>query len=132
LRSVILTFDEEKQSMKDNELLDHIVRLPDGALRQMVTVKAEEYNPEAIELANEELVRRNLEPGSEPGESREPEVDCLRCKSNMVFAGKKQFHEGVRLGVLGGLGELLVNRENFDLWVCKDCGHVEFFMEIKR
>jgi len=26
--------------------------------------------------------------------------------------------------------ELLVNREYFDLWVCRSCGHVEFFMEV--
>ena len=118
--------------MSDGELRDRILGLRDGQLQRMVNMEADQYRPEAIAIANEELLRRGLDPGAEPGESQEPEIACLRCASKMVFGGKKRFHEGARLGVLGGLGELLVNREYFDLWACPNCGHVEFFMEIDR
>ena len=55
------------------------------------------------------------------------EIDCLRCKVPMLFSGNYKFHEGVRMGVLGAIGELLVNRESFDLYLCPKCGKVEFF-----
>jgi hypothetical protein len=115
--------------MSDNELFDHILGLSDAQLQRMVTTDAEQYRSEAVAIAKEELSRRALEPGEEPREPQEPDIGCLRCESKMIFAGRKRFHEGARLGVFGNLGELLVNREYFDLWVCKDCGHVEFFME---
>ncbi|MBT7067995.1 MAG: hypothetical protein HN919_16980 [Verrucomicrobia bacterium] len=115
--------------MSDDELRERILCLPDGQLQRMVEAEADQYRPEAIAIANEELVRRGREPGAEPGASQEPDLDCLRCESKMVFSGQKRFHEGARLGVLGDLGELFVNREYFDLWVCPNCGHVEFFME---
>jgi hypothetical protein len=56
-------------------------------------------------------------------------MTCLRCDVPIRWVGTKQFHEGTRWGVLGDLGELFVNREEFDLYVCPRCGHVEFFVE---
>ncbi len=32
-------------------------------------------------------------------------------------------------GFFGGLGELFVNRERFDVYVCPRCGRVEFFID---
>jgi hypothetical protein len=116
--------------MSNDELRVQISGLSDAQLRHMVNVTADEYRPEAIAIANEQLVLRELNPGPEDGDSEQPTHDCLRCKSEMSFGGQKRFHEGARLGVLGGLGELLVNREYFDMWVCQKCGHVEFFMEV--
>lgn len=55
------------------------------------------------------------------------EVDCLRCKIPLIFSGQFDFHEGARLGVLGNIFELFVNKEKFDLYVCPKCGKVEFF-----
>jgi len=43
--------------------------------------------------------------------------------------GQKRFHEGARWGFFGGLGELFVNRERFDVYVCPRCGRVEFFID---
>ena len=57
---------------------------------------------------------------------REP-IGCLRCQSPIVFVGTKRFHSGRRWGVLGDLGELFVRREEFDVYVCPQCGHVELF-----
>jgi hypothetical protein len=42
--------------------------------------------------------------------------------------GTRHFHEGARLGVLGNLAELFVNREGFDVYSCAECGHVDFFV----
>jgi len=44
--------------------------------------------------------------------------------------GQLKFHEGTRAWpfLLGELGELLVNRESFETFICEGCGKVEFFM----
>ena len=56
-------------------------------------------------------------------------MTCLRCNVPIRFVGTRQFHEGMRWGVLGDLGELFVNREEFDVYICPRCGHVDFFVE---
>ena len=55
------------------------------------------------------------------------ELNCLRCKTAMLFSGNYKFHEGVRTGFFGAIGEIFVNRESFDLYLCPKCGKVEFF-----
>ncbi|MBR9979252.1 MAG: hypothetical protein KFH87_14300 [Bacteroidetes bacterium] len=117
----------------DDEIRKRIASLSDDQLQELLTVDAHAYRPEVIEMANEERVRRGFDPVvPEQVETVDAAFDCLRCKSDMVFAGRKRFHEGMRFGVLGGVGELLVNREYFDLWVCRSCGHVEFFADMQR
>ncbi|MDR2950999.1 MAG: hypothetical protein ACK5KL_16615 [Dysgonomonas sp.] len=56
------------------------------------------------------------------------ELKCLRCNIKLFFAGNFQFHEGMRVGILGNLLEGLGNKESFDLYVCSKCGKVEFFL----
>lgn len=58
---------------------------------------------------------------------KDKDIDCLRCGTAMQYAGNYRFHEGTRSGVLGAIGELLVNRESFDLYLCPKCRKVEFF-----
>ncbi|MEM7013871.1 MAG: hypothetical protein AAF585_20610 [Verrucomicrobiota bacterium] len=54
---------------------------------------------------------------------------CLRCDSKLEFAGRRSFHEGAKMGFwFGDLGELFVNRESFDVYVCQSCGKVEFYL----
>lgn len=50
-------------------------------------------------------------------------LKCLRCESSMKYLGTKSFREW---GFLGSLG---IDREHFDVYVCLDCGHVEFFVD---
>jgi hypothetical protein len=61
----------------------------------------------------------------------ERELQCLRCGASMQALGRLRFHEGTRMlpVIYGQLGELLVNRESFDAYVCTGlrCGKVEFF-----
>lgn len=58
------------------------------------------------------------------------ELDCLRCQQPMAHIGRMDFHEGSRRMpfLFGNLGELFVNRESFDSYVCSRCGKVEFFI----
>ncbi len=60
------------------------------------------------------------------------EIDCLRCKIPMVYSGEYKFHEGTRIGALGSLFELFVNRESFDLYLCPKCGKIEFFTTFNK
>jgi len=48
----------------------------------------------------------------------------------MRSAGQLKLHEGTRAWpfLFGELGELLVNRESFQTFICEGCGKVEFFM----
>ncbi len=62
----------------------------------------------------------------------EREIDCLRCKIPMVYSGDYKFHEGTRIGALGSIFELFVNRESFDLYVCPKCGKIEFFTPLTK
>jgi hypothetical protein len=55
-------------------------------------------------------------------------VDCCRCRCRLLYVGTKKFHEGTNWGLLGEIGELFVNRENFELYRCPRCGKVEFFI----
>jgi Zn finger protein HypA/HybF involved in hydrogenase expression len=59
------------------------------------------------------------------------EIDCLRCKIPLLFSGQYKFHEGTRVGVLGNLFEIFLNREKFDLYMCPKCGKVEFFSPLE-
>jgi predicted nucleic-acid-binding Zn-ribbon protein len=56
-------------------------------------------------------------------------MDCPRCHAVMQFVGTKKFHEGTNWGAWGDLGELFVNKEDFDVYVCKRCGRVEFYVK---
>jgi hypothetical protein len=66
-------------------------------------------------------------PGLPP--RRGPSLPCPRCDRELAFVGTKSFHEGFRWGgLLGDWGEFLENVETFDLYICKHCGRVEFFV----
>ena len=55
-------------------------------------------------------------------------MNCLRCGITLEHAGTKKFHQGPSLGVLGDWAELFVGHESLDMYVCPQCGHVEFFV----
>jgi hypothetical protein len=48
--------------------------------------------------------------------------------------GEKDFHEGTRSWgfILGDLGELLTNQEKIEMYYCRYCGRVEFFVPEKQ
>ena len=58
-------------------------------------------------------------------------VRCSRCDTELEYVGTKRFFEGTRgWGFASGdLGELVVNRESFDVHVCSRCGRVELFVD---
>lgn len=56
-------------------------------------------------------------------------MKCPRCETDLAFVGTKQFHEGKRWGILGDIGEMFVNKEKFDVYVCQRCGRVELFVD---
>ena len=56
-------------------------------------------------------------------------MQCPRCDTELSYVGTKSFHKGTRWGFLGELGELFVNKEHFDVYVCERCGRVELFVD---
>ena len=64
----------------------------------------------------------------------EEDTGCTRCDGRLIFVGKKDFHEGTRAWgfILGDFGELLTGGEEMAMFVCEDCGHIEFFMPMKK
>lgn len=57
-----------------------------------------------------------------------PKRICLRCETNMTYAGKREFHEGMRWGMFGDLAEFFVNQTKLEMYFCPSCRHVEFFV----
>ena len=53
---------------------------------------------------------------------------CLRCNIELTYAGRKEFHEGMKLGALGDFAELFVNQTKLEMYVCQNCFRVEFFL----
>ncbi|MDD3036461.1 hypothetical protein [Bacteroides sp.] len=62
----------------------------------------------------------------------ERSIDCLRCHVKMRYSGEYKFHEGMNSGLFGNFFELFQNREAFHLYVCPQCGKVEFFMPMDK
>jgi hypothetical protein len=56
-------------------------------------------------------------------------IACPRCEVVLEYVGTRDFHEGTRWGALGELGELFVNKQRFDVYVCPRCGRVELFID---
>ena len=52
----------------------------------------------------------------------------LRCDRPLTFVGTREFHEGPGGGLFSDLTELFMKKEIFDVYVCQNCGHVEFFV----
>jgi len=75
-----------------------------------------------------------LEQAVEAGAESDEDTSCTRCDGRLIFAGKKDFHEGTRAWgfILGDFGELLTGGEEMAMFVCEDCGHVELFMPMKK
>ena len=55
-------------------------------------------------------------------------LKCLRCDRPLAFVGTREFHEGPGGGLFSDLTELFMKKEKFDVYVCQNCGHVEFFV----
>lgn len=53
---------------------------------------------------------------------------CLRCNIALRYAGRKEFHEGMKLGALGDLAELFVAQTKLEMYVGPNCLRVEFFV----
>jgi len=56
-------------------------------------------------------------------------IKCKRCDIDLKFQATKKFHEGTNWGLLGELGELFVNEEEYDVYLCPSCGSIEFFLD---
>jgi hypothetical protein len=69
-----------------------------------------------------------MHPNDHAGVANDPML-CPRCESHLGYVGTKSFHEGTRWGLLGDIGELFVNKERFDVYVCHRCGRVELFVD---
>ena len=71
---------------------------------------------------------------TEGSSNEEEDTSCSRCDGQLIFVGKKDFHEGTRAWgfVLGDVGELLTGGEEMAMFVCEDCGYVHFFMPVNK
>jgi hypothetical protein len=90
-------------------------------------VDFDRYGDAELAVLRAESARRTADETRSGPPSRE--IRCLRCHVALTYAGTKKFHEGTRWGIMGDLGELFVNKENFDVYHCPHCGKVEFFVD---
>ena len=68
-------------------------------------------------------------PSPSPAAPADNPVICSACRLDLEFVGSRDFHEGTRWGVLGDLGELFVNKQRFDIYVCPRCRRVSLFVD---
>ena len=102
------------------------------------------YTEEGQQIIRAELKRRGLEDPveqaqltaaalgiepPEPDDAGHPAPICLRCEVRLTYVGEKRFREGGNWGVLGELGHLFERSETFQVYVCRQCGHVDFFVD---
>jgi len=55
-------------------------------------------------------------------------ISCLRCSTGLNPVRKKRLQGGSDTGFLGAIGDLFVKHEEFSVYTCPRCGHVEFFV----
>jgi hypothetical protein len=65
----------------------------------------------------------------EPDDDALPAPSCLRCDVKLSYVGEKRFREGGNWGVIGEIGHLFEKSEAFHVYVCRQCGHVDFFVD---
>jgi rubrerythrin len=99
----------------------------------------DEYTDEGRHVILAEMARRGLEPPEladteemeggeefeEAEESGEGEVlTCLRCDVELRCLGSKDLRA---LGVPAEIGHLFEPTQSLDVYVCPNCGHIDFF-----
>jgi hypothetical protein len=69
----------------------------------------------------------------EPEDSEEvDDTGCTRCDAPLIFLGEQRIHEGgAGFNFLFGSG-LFEDRLRVEMFACEDCGHVEFFMPLRK
>jgi hypothetical protein len=103
------------------------------------------YTAEGQQIIRAELKRRGLEdpfeqarftaaiPGPESpdaeDEAEAPGPQCLRCEVKLVYVGEKRFREGGNWGAMGEIGHLFEKSESYHVYACRQCGHVDFFVD---
>ena len=55
------------------------------------------------------------------------QMNCLRCQSQMAYAGREKLQLGRTGWVLGDLPNLLAGALEVDIYICPKCGKLEFF-----
>ena len=107
----------------------------DSDFRRAEEIRTEEMEPsrpvpEQLNVADELAAIREISAGDviDREMTQQTAIFCSRCDRELDFVGTKSFHEGFQWGVFGDLAELFVNKEAFDLYVCRRCGRVEFFV----
>jgi DNA-directed RNA polymerase subunit RPC12/RpoP len=56
-------------------------------------------------------------------------MNCPRCDQPLHYVGTREFHEGPGGGFFSNWSEMFMNKERFDVYVCRRCGRVEFFVD---
>ena len=141
--------------MKDSDpkdpqvLAESLAGRSNADLHDMINLHSKQYRQEALVMARAEMIRRGYhvsksgkvtdwkeddETRTGPAEQvgRKPgSPSCLRCKMRLEYLGTRQLHEDKSMSVLGELGEMFKNgtHEFLDVYVCRNCGHVDLFVD---
>jgi len=85
-----------------------------------------EASAEFCPNCNHNLSQIGTDKNDEPQHLKQ--IVCLRCEVDLEYKGIFRFHEGTTIGKSILFPDLLTNTESFDLYVCPNCGKVEFFI----
>ena len=110
--------------------------IEDNEFKRAEDIRAEELEttpplPDSAPVVDQSTAIQEIPQGrsGDPAAILRRSLLCPRCDHDLDFVGTKSFHEGFQWGgLLGDWGEFFVNQESFDLYVCRRCGRVEFFV----
>lgn len=57
-------------------------------------------------------------------------LHCLRCNSEMEYAGREKFQMGETGLLFGTLSNLIAGALEVDLYLCQKCGKLEFYAPV--
>jgi hypothetical protein len=111
---------------KTRELKERLTGLTDEELLEIVEVEADDYTPEALDIARTELTARGIEFSEDSEPSEEPAASTLPCS----VCGAE-----TRTGVMFADRELTIvftdnEQENFvNVHACTNCGRVQLVVD---
>jgi DNA-directed RNA polymerase subunit RPC12/RpoP len=77
---------------------------------------------DGVRDANFERVQGSTTSDESIEEPKSHSLSCPHCRWRLTFVGNKKF-------VLSDLGGVLNHHESFDVYLCRRCGRLEFFLE---
>jgi len=127
--------------------VEQIWRAKSDDLLLVAAAELDTYEEEGQRVIRAELRRRGFEDPVEQSRFAAPDAEfaqpdeedegdtpppapprCLRCEVAQRYLGARWFRQGANQGALAARGPKFEIDQSFDVYVCRECGHVDLFV----